>query len=249
MPVPILMCPEKGFHVNDCVILKTEVTVYTELIHEETSDNPNTVAVKSQTLVKCMKNLLSDQAFSGDVQMYFTKDKSVRISAHRCILMARSPVFHAMFSSEMTESVTGEIFVEDIDPAVMNELLNYMYTDSFSSETIIPVMADELLAVATKYDVIGVVFECETFLIQQIASDTVIELLILSDICNAATLKQRCLSHIASHCVEVSRLPDFRELRGELLLEAQAAMEPNLKTWSAKSSSAVDKKSGGCLVS
>jgi hypothetical protein len=52
-------------------------------------DNPDTVAIKNQTLAKCMKNLLKDETSLGDMEFIFSKyDPSTKISAHRCILMA-----------------------------------------------------------------------------------------------------------------------------------------------------------------
>lgn len=47
---------------------------------------------------------------------------------HRFILSIRSPVSAAMFASEMIESQTGKVGIDDADPDVFEKLLNYFYT-------------------------------------------------------------------------------------------------------------------------
>jgi speckle-type POZ protein len=246
-----LMNPHKGFYLNDTLILKAEVTVFHELVHEEMRDNPDTVAIKNQTLAKCMKNLLKDETSLGDMEFIFSKyDPSTKISAHRCILMARSPVFHAMFTSQMAESVNGKVYVEDIEPNVMKELVTYMYTDSFSSEDILSTMAEDLLPAATQYGILGVIFECEAYLMQHICLESVVGLLILADCCNAATLKQHCLQYIAAHSTEVTKLSEYTELKGELLADAQTAVEATSKSYFARpvGSGTTEKRASICIV-
>ena len=53
---------------------------------------------------------------------------------HRAILAARSPVFRAMFTSNMEESVAEEILIEDMEPDVMKELLRCVYTNQVPVE-------------------------------------------------------------------------------------------------------------------
>ena len=49
------------------------------------------------------------------------------INAHRLVLVARSPVFHAMLQSKMMESKIREIKIDDADIDVLKEMLRYMY--------------------------------------------------------------------------------------------------------------------------
>ena len=51
-----------------------------------------------------------------------------RVKCHRCILMARSPVFNAMFSHNMTESQNGEIFIPDFSLPVVQILIFFIYS-------------------------------------------------------------------------------------------------------------------------
>ena len=54
--------------------------------------------------------------------------KGEEINAHRLVLGARSPVFHAMLRSKMMESTSREIKIDDADNDVLTEMLRYMYT-------------------------------------------------------------------------------------------------------------------------
>ncbi len=52
------------------------------------------------------------------------------LTAHRIILMARSPVFHALLNSEMREGVEGVVTIEDVRGPVFRALLHFVYTDT-----------------------------------------------------------------------------------------------------------------------
>ncbi|GFU23805.1 hypothetical protein NPIL_360021, partial [Nephila pilipes] len=53
---------------------------------------------------------------------------SVAIPAHKNILSMRSPVFSAMFSSEMEETRKNEVDITDVDVPVLRMMLKYVYT-------------------------------------------------------------------------------------------------------------------------
>ena len=57
-----------------------------------------------------------------------------KFPVHRAILAAKSPVFRAMFTSNMKEAVAEEILIEDMEPDVMKELLRCVYTDQVPVE-------------------------------------------------------------------------------------------------------------------
>ena len=98
MPAASLLDPSAGFYVNDTVIFKVEITVYGEL---EICGFPvmNTASSNGSyaSLAKSMYSLLKLGSDSADVTLIVGKGAAQeRIMAHRCILRARSPVFHAM---------------------------------------------------------------------------------------------------------------------------------------------------------
>jgi len=69
--------------------------------------------------------------------------------AHRSLISARSPVFAAMFASGMKEAETGQVRIEDVDPATFQRFLKFLYTGMMEMSTV----DKELFVVADKYGV------------------------------------------------------------------------------------------------
>lgn len=63
----------------------------------------------------------------GQNQDIILKVGDKTFSAHRNILMARSPVFESMLSHDMVEKNSGVIDVNDCDPQAMEQFLLYVY--------------------------------------------------------------------------------------------------------------------------
>ena len=81
--------------------------------------------------------------------------------AHRFIVSARSPVFAAIFSSDMTEGNTGTVTINETDPGVFETFLKFLYTgmlESFSSTG-----DDRLRDLADKYQVETLFRLCKSF--------------------------------------------------------------------------------------
>ena len=74
----------------------------------------------------------------------------VSFKAHRAILAARSAVFTAMFTSEMSASVTGRVEIPDVSPETFGQFLQFVYTGRLHTTC----LADrELATCADKYQV------------------------------------------------------------------------------------------------
>ena len=249
MTVSNLMNVEKGFYANEVVIFKTEITVYSELEHEDTLDNPIAIALKNQTLTNCLRSLFTADLGFSDVTLQFA-DTTETLSAHKCILVARSPVFRAMFASQMKECQSGEIMIHDIEIDTMRELLTYMYTDSFSEESILDTQAGDLLMSATKYEVLGVIHQCELALIQQVTEVTVIELLAFADAYTAQKLKGHCIQYLGTLNGDIFKSVQFQQLPEDLMNECINTLEKTLKCGMKHSgNTSPDKKAtANCIV-
>ena len=81
-----------------------------------------------------------------DVELLVGKES---LGAHRSLLSARSPVFAAMFASGMKEAATGQVRIEDVDPATFKQFLKFLYTGTFETSA----MDKELFIIADKYQV------------------------------------------------------------------------------------------------
>ena len=52
----------------------------------------------------------------------------VEILAHRAVLASCSPYFYAMFTAEMAESKAKKVTLQQIDPAALSMLIDFVYT-------------------------------------------------------------------------------------------------------------------------
>lgn len=87
-------------------------------------------------------------------------DREFRV--HQDILMARSPVFEAMLSHEMTEKNEGVIDVPDCDPEAMEQFLLYMYcgkVEKWNTD-----IAIGLYYLADKYNMTPLKEKCSEFI-------------------------------------------------------------------------------------
>ena len=68
---------------------------------------------------------------SHDVRLVSMVDpKRTGLRCHKAVLAARSDVFAAMFSHKATtESTTNEVHIRDTEPDILEQLLNFVYTD------------------------------------------------------------------------------------------------------------------------
>ncbi len=110
-----------------------------------------------------------------------TKEKGQKdneIHCHKFILTSRSDVFRAMFSHDhTTESRTNTITIEDTPKEVLQEFVNYLYTDkceSLTSDCVEDI--GDMLRLADKYNVLSLKQHCENRLVQLINSSTVGEI-------------------------------------------------------------------------
>ena len=152
----------------------------------------------------------------------------VRLSAHRCILVARSPVFEAMFRSGMTET-KGVVEIDDIDVNVMKALLEFIYSDTIDPK-LLESYAELLLIAAAKYQVLGLVSICESYLCIHITNETALTLLKLADdIPDCDKLKKCCLQFIAQHPSDWNNQEEFETLDYHLLKEVQTIIDNSIK--------------------
>merc|ERR1719244_1620458 len=113
-------------------------------------------------------------------------------SAHRNILAARSPVFAAMFSHDMTEQRKNEVKITDLPPLAVKAMLEYIYSGKYEETDITP----SLLASADKYDLPELKSACESCLARDIRLANCMELMVLADTHSAMSLKSATLSFI-----------------------------------------------------
>ena len=135
--------------------------------------------------------------------------------AHKTILIARCPVFAAMFDHPTTEKFSGVIDIPDIIPHVFQELLRYIYTGQ------VPLMrmdevAVELFAAADKYLLEKLKQECEVHLIKRMTPDNCIRVLAMEN-CPVVTehLKKLAEDFLFSNPLKVMATDMWKKMKDE----------------------------------
>lgn len=122
------------------------------------------------------------------------------------MMMARSPVFKSMFQSDMKESETNEVHIEDLEPHVVKEMLKYIHT---GSENAVKDHPQKLLAAADRYQLDDLKSSCEEELSATLNAENSIEILILSDLCTVPKLKEDALKFVSKNMKLISTSCDW----------------------------------------
>ena len=131
---------------------------------------------------------------------------------HKAVLASQSPVFRRMLESDMKEQRTNVIEISDVDQAVISDMLAYIYTGSAPN---LDTLARELLNVANKYKLSGLLTMCERELKLKINAETVIELLQLADLLDSSYLKKACLNYISLNSGAIRNSKEWKQLNKE----------------------------------
>ncbi|VDO05884.1 unnamed protein product [Rodentolepis nana] len=134
-----------------------------------------------------------------------------RFKAHKAILAARSPVFAAMFEHGMAESRANKVYITDVEPDTLAEVLRFIYTGRVIGLDN-PVAAQELLAAADKYQLERLKAMCEEELVYHLTVDSACDILSLADIHSAEQLKTHALDFIMLHAQEVCESEGYDRL-------------------------------------
>ena len=140
-------------------------------------------------------DFLNNETFS-DIKIYVDDKKYF---AHKLILSKRSPVFARMFSNNMSETMTGNLKIEDLESRVFYEVLRFMYTNEFDIENH---FLKEILIAAEKYDIEDLKSICENILTNTLNTINCITMVQFAENHNAKGLKQFCFCYIITRLAE-----------------------------------------------
>ncbi|KAF8786538.1 Speckle-type POZ protein like [Argiope bruennichi] len=135
---------------------------------------------------------------------------AVNFPAHKVILAARSPVFARMFENDMIEKKSGIVDIKDIDVAILNMMLTYMY--SAKVETLNYDSALKLYIAADRYEVIALKEHCSTFLKKDLSAFNCCEIFIFSDMHGDMDLKTYTKDFICAHADVILEMPEWNRL-------------------------------------
>ena len=121
-----------------------------------------------------MEQLFNDKLFCDVV----INVQGTEFYANKFVLVARSPIFEAMFQTNWIEKELNYVQLDDVEPKVFDEFLRFLYTDDVEDWQS---MAEKLLPLADKYLVDELKEHCENYIFNQLTVGNSLDLLILFD--------------------------------------------------------------------
>lgn len=179
---------EQVYHDYDLTyVVKCTMTIK-EPVQEKTLEAKTTPANLSEAFAKLFK----DGTFSDTVIK--VQGKTIKVS--KAILAARSPVFHAMFESKLSESRTGEVPIADVSYETLMVLIGFIYSDKVEDSRKLSL---DVLVAADKYNVQGLMALCENHLVKNLTKANIEEALIIGKQHNLTSFVARCTQFAANN--------------------------------------------------
>ncbi|XP_049799667.1 speckle-type POZ protein-like [Schistocerca nitens] len=119
-----------------------------------------------------------------------------RLSAHKAILAARSPVFRAELRDVTTDSGSLTIRISDMKEDVLRQVLCFMYTDQVPR---LRAYVAHLLVAADRYNIPLLKELCEDTLAKNITTANASIIAVIAVKCSCAKLKEVIINFIRAH--------------------------------------------------
>lgn len=161
-----------------------------------------------QDMLNAMNSFRKLQTFCDVVLV--VKDR--RLSAHKVVLAASSPVFKTSFTSELTRNKATEEFevkIKDFDPNTVEEMLNFVYTGEVG---ITEENAAELLEVADYFDIQSLKELCAEFLIINLKPSNCLGLQIFAERYRHELLHEAATDFICNNLISIWQTEEYLSL-------------------------------------
>ncbi|KAK0076854.1 hypothetical protein PV325_004762 [Microctonus aethiopoides] len=153
-----------------------------------------------------LKNFLTVPDLSDTMIIIDEKE----IPVHKIILAAYSPVFLAMFKTDMTESADKQIIITDIEVDIMQKVVEFMYTGTINPVPNYDILLS-ILKVADKYEIKDLKVLCEEKLSEKITVENVLEILEKSSLYGGPLLTKSVSYFMVKNKLSIIKLEDFED--------------------------------------
>ena len=153
-----------------------------------------------------MSSLSEMQKASELCDVTLETEDGERISAHRAVLAACSPFFHAMFTSNLSESRNDLVKIWETDVDVLQAIVHYCYARSFefpSDKTLSLLCTSDRLAIDDLFD------ECSFHLEGQLSANNCLSLWAYAELHNCHRLCKLCKEFACEHFIDVAISEEF----------------------------------------
>ena len=159
--------------------------------------------------------LYSDQRFC-DVTIH---TGAAEFPAHRFVLVARSPVFAAMFSHEMKESLERKVVLDDLSSDLVSCLLRFIYTGECAPTKLVGDVPfwSQMMLCGKRFQMDDLVRLSASKLADLLHVETVTDCLLVAVKCDCAALVQVCTDFVKG-----GQLPDVLKTKAYKELDAEA---------------------------
>ncbi|CAL1296324.1 unnamed protein product [Larinioides sclopetarius] len=185
--------------------------------HAERKITENSCALLTDLISLYKNQTLCDVKFKTNTNVF---------PVHSLILVARSPVFRAMFSTDMEEKMSGCVDMSDFPDETVQQLLLYLYTDRLEKLEWEDIY--QLYKAADKYAIIALKDQCSSFLKVNLNMENACRTLILSDLHQDEDLKLIAQDFILKNAKEVFKSEEWKLLADS---NSKLALETALRNW------------------
>lgn len=150
------------------------------------------------------------KTLSGDFQRlykdqrdadFLLKTNDYNFPVHRAVLSSRSAYFAAMFRHETIENANGEAEIKDIETAILNTILHYIYSGKIYGIT--PDTAVSIFEAADKYLLLELREEALYYLLQNLTVGNICEAVLLANNHSDEAIENQVVSFIQNNMAEV----------------------------------------------
>lgn len=195
--------------LGDKVTIVCDIKVFSDQETNGTVTKVEAKKVGGLGLGNHLGRTFNDPSFSPDVTL---RCGNLALPCHRLVLSMWSDVFKAMFSHQGTqESLTNEVLIEDVEPEVLQELLQCLYKGRMSREYP-PALATGLLMAADKYNISELKASCEELLCGNIEISNAVSRLILGHLHSAKKLQAAATEFISNNRSQVFTMPGWENI-------------------------------------